>query len=54
MSIGLSKTLFGGVDFNGTIFVDDDEDDDWVIHNFFILLHNGSHPKNVCNCGTNS
>ena len=32
VSIAVSKTLFGDVDFNGTIFVNDDTDDDWVIY----------------------
>ena len=32
VSIAVSRPLFGDMDFNGTIFVNDDKDDDWVIH----------------------
>ena len=31
VSIAVSRTLFGDVDFNGTLYVDDDLDNDWVI-----------------------
>ena len=41
-SIAVSKTLFGDVDFNGTLFVDDDEDDDWVNLLYFLLPKHSS------------
>ena len=31
VSIAVSRTLFGDVNYNGTIFVDDMFDNDWVI-----------------------
>ena len=30
VTIGVSKSLFDSVDYNGTMFVDDEKDDDWV------------------------
>ena len=52
-SIAVSKTLFGDVDFNGTLFVDDDEDDDWVTFFLFWLPShsNKSFLSNYCTLG---
>ena len=46
MSIAVSRPLFGDMDFNGTIFVNDDKDDDWVIH-FLILNQSFSNEFNL-------
>jgi len=48
ITIGLSPFLFGDVDYNGTIYVDDEDDDDWIgfvwgmldIHNFYMVISN--------------
>ena len=38
VSIAVTKTSFGDVDFNGTMFVDETNDNDWVIHIFICYL----------------
>jgi len=60
--VGLGHHLYGDIDYNGTLYVDDTEDNDWVgfvwgmldIHNFYIVISNMQKEKNkACKNGYN-
>ena len=45
VGIAVSRTLFGDVDYNGTIFVNSEQDDDWVSHFTICFQSNRILPK---------